>query len=60
MTPEQAWRKQLEMSELLLDVNPLDLSPHAGAQWFLIQMQGMKFLAAYCLAQDGVAVIWDK
>ena len=60
MTPEQAWRKQLELADLVPDVNPLDLSPHDGALWFLVQMQGLKFLGAYCLAQDGVMVIWDK
>lgn len=60
MTPEQAWRKQLEIAELLPDVNPLDLSPHDAALWILAQAQGLRFLGAYCLAQDGVMVIWDK
>lgn len=59
-TPEQAWAHQLEMSSLISEVNPLELSPESRAQWFLIQMQGIKFLQAYCLAQDGVCVIWGK
>ena len=60
-TPLQAYEHQMEMLEVLSDIDIGRLQkPETIAQFFLCQMQGIKFLQAYCLAQDGVCVIWDN
>lgn len=59
-TPLEAWQHQVEMSNVISEVNPCDLTPKSRAQWLLIQMQGLRFLSAYCLAQTGVIVVWDE
>ena len=60
-TPLQAYEHQLAMMEVLsgVDISRIE-KPETLAQFFLCQMQGIKFLQAYCLAQDGVCVIWDS
>ncbi len=58
MSPLERYEKQMEMLELLAECD-LDhifseaCRPKFQAQFFLCQFQGLKFLQAYCLAQNG-------
>ncbi len=63
MSPLERFENQLEMLDLLAECD-LDFifsescRPQFQAQFFLAQFQGIKFLQAYCLAQDGCMIRW--